>query len=107
MECKRCIWRSIRAGGRESQSQQRLLLEFVRFGRTGGGAGARRSLHRAHLKSLGLRQAFEPRQHVEERSHIGRLFLDPYNFSSIGMLGQRGGDFRPREWVKLVEEKDG
>src|SRR5580698_4693414 len=98
---------SIAAGGRESQCQERFLLEFVRFGRASRRAGARRALHRAHLKTLGLGQTFEPRQYVEKRSHVRGLFLDPDDFPGLGMLGQSGRNFRPRQRIGLVKEKDG
>src|SRR5580704_6450711 len=98
---------SIPAGGRESQGQQRFLLEFVRFGRTSRRAGARRALHRAHWKTLGLGQTFEPRQYVEKRSHVRGLFLNPHDFPGMGMLPQGRRNFRPRQGIELVEEKDG
>ena len=38
---------SVAGGGGEGQREQRFLLEFVGFGRAGGGAGAGGAFHRA------------------------------------------------------------
>ena len=37
---------------------------------------------------------------------LARLFLDPDDFAGIGMLGECGGDFRPRQRIELIEEEN-
>src|SRR6267143_1813075 len=96
----------IAARGGESQSEKRLLFQLVRFGGARGGASAAGALHRTYAQPTGLRESFQPRHYVEMRAHVGRFFLDPDDFAGIGMLGDGGGDFRARQWIKLIEEED-
>src|SRR5580704_10111865 len=62
---------------REGERDQRLLLDLVRFRGTGRRARARRTLHRHHRAFT--RDVAQTRQHVEQRSHVGRLFLHPHD----------------------------
>src|SRR5882672_24071 len=96
----------VSARGGESQSQKGLLLQFVRFGGTRGGAGAAGALHRTNAQPAGLREAFQSGQYVEMRAHVGGFFLDPDNFAGIRMLGDGGSDLRARQRIKLVEEEN-
>src|SRR6202162_1404207 len=89
------------ARGGESQSEECLLLQLVRFGGARGGAGAAGALHRTNAQPAGLREAFQPGQYVEMRAHVSGFFLDPDNFAGIGMLGDGGSDLRARQRIKL------
>src|SRR5229473_2771007 len=79
----------------------------MRLGGAGRRAGARGTLDGAKIEPSGLREAFESRQNVTCRAHISRLFLNPDNFSRVGMLFDGGGNFRARQRVELVEKEYG
>src|SRR5271169_4146825 len=93
-------------GGGKSQGEQGFLLELVGFGGASGGAGAGGALHRADANVLGLSNALETRQNVEERAHVGRLLLDPDDFAGVGMGVNGGRNLGFGQWVELVQEKD-
>src|SRR5258706_14974042 len=94
------------ARGGESQGQKGLLLQLVRLGGARGGAGVPRALYRTHAHAAGFGEAFQPGHDIKMSAHISGLFLDPDDFAGMGMLGDGGGDFRTRQGIKLIEEKD-
>src|SRR6266849_1154952 len=94
------------AGGGECQSQKGLLLQIVRLGGARGGAGAAGALYGPNSQAAGFGEALQPRQDVKMSAHIGGFLLYPDDFAGIGMLGDGGGDFRARQWIKLIEEED-
>src|SRR5882724_6662425 len=96
----------VSARGGESQREERLLLQLVRFGGARGGAGAAGAFHRSNAQSTGFREAFQPRQDVKMRAHISGFFLNPDDFAGIGMFADGGGDFRARQGIKLIEEEN-
>ena len=53
------------------------------------------------------RNVAQSRHHVEERAHVGRLFLHPYDFAGVGVLIDGGFQFCFVEGVHLVHEDDG
>jgi hypothetical protein len=65
------------------------LFYFVRFGAAAGWAGAGAAFYRHHVAVSGY--ALQAGQHVEERSHIGWLFLHPDYFAGIAVAGEFSG----------------
>ena len=51
--------------------------------------------------------AFQARQHVEQRAHVGGLFLHPDDFGVLAVAVEFGGDFLLGERIELFEEDDG
>src|SRR4029077_4927977 len=97
----------VAAGGCESKCKKRFLLQLMGLGRARGGAGAPRALDRADAQAAGLREAFQPRQNVEMRAHVGGLFLNPDDFAGVRMFSDRSGNLSAWQRIELVEEEDG
>ena len=74
------------------------------FGAAGGGACAGTSLYAQDRAIAG--DAFQARQHVEEGSHVGRLFLHPDDVGVLAVAVEFGGDFLLGEGIELFEEDD-
>ena len=77
------------------------------LGGASGGAGAGGALDGANAEILRLRNAFQAREHVEQRAHVGGLFLDPDDFAGVGMRVDGSGNFGFGQRIKLIQEKDG
>src|ERR1700674_505780 len=92
--------------GCEGQGQERFLLHLMGLGGSGGRASAGGTLDRAKVEPPGFRYAFESRQNKAGRAHVAGLFLNPNDFSRIGMLRDGCVDFRARQRVELVEEEN-
>src|SRR5258706_15337337 len=78
----------------------------MRFGGASSRTGARGTLHRPEIEPPGFGDAFESRQNITCGAHVSRLFLNPDDLARIGMLLDRGGNFRSRQRVKLVKKEN-
>lgn len=76
----------------------------MRFRRTRGWAGAGGSLDREH--SAISCDATQTRQHIEQSSHVGGLFLYPDDVARVWMTLEFCGEFGFREWIELLDECD-
>ena len=74
------------------------------FGAAGGWTGAGAAFH-AQDGAISY-QAFQAREHVEHRSHVGGLFLHPDYVGVLAVAVEFGGEFFLRERVELFEEDD-
>src|SRR5207302_8869553 len=88
----------------ECQSEQGLLLDFMRLGAAGGRARAGAALYRQHRTIPG--DAPQARQHVEERSHIRWLFLYPDDVAMRTVTSELRDQLCLGERVELFEEHD-
>src|SRR5216684_3383156 len=70
----------------------------------GRGAGAGRTLNRAHLQAFALHELPYSGHNKKMRTHIFWLFLDPDDFPCVGMLVDGRGNFRTQQWVELIEK---
>src|SRR6266852_1236693 len=70
----------------------------------GRGAGAGRTLNRAHLQAFALHELPYSGHNKKMRTHIFWLFLDPDDFPCVGMLVNGRGNFRTQQWVELIEK---
>ena len=91
-------------GTAEGQRDQGLLLDFVGLGGSRGRRWTRGSLHRKHRTIMC--DAPQAWQHVEQRSHVGGLFLDPDNVAGGSVTVQFRQQLRVRKWIKLIDEND-
>src|SRR5258708_301582 len=76
---------SISGVGGKGEREQRLLFEFVWFGRACSGASARRALDRAKVQPKILHQLRQTGHDVKKRSHVARFFLYPHHFARVGV----------------------
>src|ERR1700738_2454749 len=94
---------SLRRARGEGKAEKRLLLQFVSLGGARGRAGAGGALDGAHLQTFALHELADARHDEKVRAHILRLFLDPDDFSGVGVLVDGSGNFRAEQRIELIE----
>src|SRR5579872_1311951 len=89
---------------RKRQCQQRLLLDFMSLGAAAGWTRAGAALHGKHVTFPC--NALQTRKHIEQRSHVGRLFLHPDDIAFVAVAREFSGQFFLRKRIQLLHEYD-
>src|SRR5215472_6717599 len=98
------VFKSLALRGK-GESQQGLLLHFMRFGAAGGRAGAGATFYREHgALSCNAAQAWK---HVEQCSHVGGLLLHPDDIALLAVAFKFGDQIFLGKWIELLQEHDG
>ena len=74
----------------------------MRFGAARGWAGAGAAFYRHHVARA--RDAFETREHVEQRAHVGWLFLYPDDVAGVAVAGEFGSEFFFWKGIELFQK---
>ena len=76
---------------RKRQCQQRLLLHFMSLGAAAGWTRAGAALHGKHVTFPC--NALQTRKHIEQRSHVGLVFLHPDDIAFVAVAREFSGQF--------------